>query len=340
MKTRHIIYSLALIAVFNFYGCEENDPPYEQLTTSKEGTNIFLAKANTGLESLEIFPADEDEKTTTLGAGFGGLGVPKNDITITLRIDETALDSINAARILNGEAKYELFPENSYSIDKMSLSIQGGELYSDLSTLTYHPKVFNQEKAYILPISIADASGYPISKSAKTAIFLAPKGPVLKITETPYNKENWSVVDFSSEEDQGEGEVNGFAHNVLDDDPDTFWHSCWYACTAEETTAYPHWITINMKETLSLNGIIFYQRQSNTRAAKDVEVLISADNITWESLGDFQLEQSTSELKLEFENEVQAQYVKILIKTGWDGTDFAAMGEISPYFNEEAYVYE
>src|SRR5690606_38894195 len=118
MKTIHIIYSLALIAVFNFYGCEENDPPYEQLTTSKEGTNIFLAKANTGLESLEIFPADEDEKTTTLGAGFGGLGVPKNDITITLRIDETALDSINASRILNGEAKYELFPENSYSIDK------------------------------------------------------------------------------------------------------------------------------------------------------------------------------------------------------------------------------
>jgi len=340
MKTRHIVYSLALIGAFNFYGCEENDPAYEELTTSKEGTNIFLAKANKGMESLEIFPADEDERTTTLGAGFGGLGIPASDIAITLSIDQAALDSINAARALNGETLYELFPENSYSIDKLNLSIQGGELYSNLSTLTYYPKVFNQEKNYILPISISDASGYPISRTAKTAIFLAPKGPVLKITSTPHNKESWSVIDFSSEEDQGEGAINGFAHNVLDGDPDTFWHSCWYACTAEETTAYPHWITFDMKESLTLNGIIFYQRQSNTRAAKDVEILISADNKTWESLGDFVLQESTEEQQLEFENEVQAQYVKVLIKTGWDGTDFAAMGEISPYFSEEAYVYE
>lgn len=108
MKTRHIVYSLALIGAFNFYGCEENDPAYEELTTSKEGTNIFLAKANKGMESLEIIPTDEDERTTTLGAGFGGLGIPASDIAITLSIDQAALDSINAARALNGETLYKL----------------------------------------------------------------------------------------------------------------------------------------------------------------------------------------------------------------------------------------
>src|SRR5690606_40563730 len=64
----------------------------------------------------------EDERTTTLGAGFGGLGIPASDIAITLSIDQAALDSINAARALNGETSYELFPENSYSIDKLNLS--------------------------------------------------------------------------------------------------------------------------------------------------------------------------------------------------------------------------
>lgn len=340
MKTIRIIYSLVLFSLFIFHSCDENEPPYEQLTTSIEGTNIFLAKANTGMESLEIFPADEDERTTTLGVGFGGVGIPANDITVQLSVNEAVLDSINTARSLNGEQLYELFPKNSYSLSTTTLTIPGGELYSDLITLTYYPKVFNQEKAFILPISITDASGYPINKTAKTAIFLAPKGPVLQITSTPYNKENWTVIDFSSQEDQGEGEVNGFAHNVLDDNPDTFWHSCWYACTPDETTAFSHWITINMQETLALNGILFHQRQSNTRAINDLEVLISADNTTWESLGDFQLQQSIAAQKLEFENEVQAQYIKILMKSGWDGSNFAAMGEISPYYNEQAYVYE
>lgn len=340
MKTIRIIYSLVLMSVLIFHSCQENDPLYEQLTTSKDGTNIFLAKANSEMESLDIFPADADERTTTLGVGFGGLGIPADNITVTLSIDEAALDSINTARAINGEDLYELFPENSYSLSTLSLNIPSGELYSNLITLTYYPKVFNQEKAFILPLSITDASGYPISETAKTVIFLAPKGPTLQLTPTPYNKENWSVMDFSSEEDQGEGEVNGFVHNVLDDNPDTFWHTCWYACTAEETTTYPHWITIDMKEALSLNGIIFYQRQSNTRAIKDLEVLVSTDNATWESLGDFQLEHSTSEQRLEFEMEIQAQYVKILMKSGWDGTNNAAMGEISPYYDEAAYVYE
>lgn len=112
MNSKRIIYILQLLFILGAYSCEDETPPYELLTDSKEGTNIFLAKANSGIEKLTIFPADENERTTTIGSGYGGLGIPANDIEVTLSINIEALDSINNARILNGSEPFELFPEN------------------------------------------------------------------------------------------------------------------------------------------------------------------------------------------------------------------------------------
>lgn len=71
-------------------------PHYELLTDSKEGTNIFLAKANSGIEKLTIFPADEMKEQQPLGLLWGP-GNSANDIEVTLSINIEALDSINNA---------------------------------------------------------------------------------------------------------------------------------------------------------------------------------------------------------------------------------------------------
>ena len=339
MNSKRIIYILQLLFILGAYSCEDETPPYELLTDSKEGTNIFLAKANSGIEKLTIFPADENERRTTIGSGFGGLGIPANDIEVTLSINIEALDSINNARILNGSEPFELFPENAFSFDKMILTIKAGTLYSDISTLTYYPANFDQEKAYLLPVSISNASGFPISKTAKTIVFQAPKGPKLITTPVPLNKNGWQVSDFSSQEDLGEGS-NGFARNVIDNNPDSYWHSCWWACESNETTAHPHWLTIDMNNLNTIDGIRFHQRQSNSRAVKEIEILLSDDNSSWTSIGNYTLEQKIAPQDISFDSSMEARYVKVIAISAWDGTNFAAMGEISPYSVEETYVFE
>ncbi|WP_242202765.1 discoidin domain-containing protein [Aestuariivivens insulae] len=344
MRSIKIIVLLLLAIMFGVYSCEEKTPLYEQLTDSKEGTNIFLAKSNKGIEKLTIFPADEETRITTVGAGYGGLGIPANNIDVTLGIDTHVLDSINETRVVNGKTPYELFPEEAYVFDKMNLTIPAGELYSDLSTLTYYPEKFDMEKGYLLPISISDASGYPFNRLSKTLVFLAPKGPRLEIAQNMYDTTGWEVIDFSSDEPYEANwsayEQTGSARAVIDGILDSFWHTCWAGCTAEEVTVYPHWLTIDMKEVKSLDGIRFHQRQSNTRAVKDLEILISTDNQTWVSLGDYQLEKKIAAQDIDFESTQEARYFKVLAKTAWDGTNFAAMAEITPYVVEETYVFD
>lgn len=44
MNSKRIIYILQLLFILGAYSCEDETPPYELLTDSKEGTNIFLLK--------------------------------------------------------------------------------------------------------------------------------------------------------------------------------------------------------------------------------------------------------------------------------------------------------
>lgn len=149
-------------------------------------------------------------------------------------------------------------------------------------------------------------------------------------TQTVMDRTGWSVVDYSTQEDKGgEGET-GRAADVLDGDESTYWHSCWSDCTA---TA-PHYITIDMGQTNTVNGFSFTQRQNLSRTVQDLEIQISNDNSTWESLGDFVLEKATNQQAIELNASKTFRYFKFIAKVSHDGTDNAAMAEIATYILE------
>ncbi|MCZ4696199.1 DUF3472 domain-containing protein [Ancylomarina euxinus] len=144
------------------------------------------------------------------------------------------------------------------------------------------------------------------------------------------DRTGWAVVDYSSQEDKdGEGDT-GRAADVLDGDDNTYWHSCWSGCTA---TA-PHHITIDMGQTNTVNGFSFTQRQNLSRTVKDLEIQISDDNATWESLGDFVLEKETNQQTIELSTAQTFRYFKFIAKVSHDGTNNAAMAEIATYIVE------
>ena len=137
----------------------------------------------------------------------------------------------------------------------------------------------------------------------------------------------WSVVDYSTQEDQGGEGTTGLAADVLDGNLETYWHSCWSGCTATP----PHHITIDMGVSQEVAGIRFYQRQSLSRAVQNIEIKVSGDNVTYTSLGTFELLNVASEQDIDFSSPQTFRYLKFIATSSHDGTDNAAMAEIKPY---------
>lgn len=264
---------LLLFALVSFSACERNTS-YEKETDSKEGAQIFIAKANRGIQNLTIFPYADTARTFTLGAGIGALGYPANNINIKLAIDHKALDSLNAIRVNSALPPYELFPADSYEIDKMTIVIPKGGVSSDLVSIKYYSTKFNAEKSYLLPLSITEASGYALNPTAKTIFIVAPK-----LEEMPAPTAGW-VASASTE--QPTGENTGLASAVLDGNLSTIWHSRYTA----PRSSFPHWLSFDMQTPIYVTKIAMAPRQNNANGFTKFKLEGSLDGTTWFSLGD------------------------------------------------------
>ncbi|GGK45980.1 MULTISPECIES: DUF3472 domain-containing protein [Flavobacteriaceae] len=166
----------------------------------------------------------------------------------------------------------------------------------------------------------------PTIDFTKLEVPTIPEEPVYTILD----RSNWSVLSFSSQEDTGGEGTTGRAADVLDDDLNTYWHSCWNGCDA----APPHHIIIDMGQSNTVDGFSFSQRQTLSRAVKDIEIQISSDNTNWESLGDFVLQNIKSKQYIGFSEEKSFRYFKFIVKSAHDGSKNATMAEISTYIKK------
>ncbi|SHI57381.1 F5/8 type C domain-containing protein [Arenibacter nanhaiticus] len=149
------------------------------------------------------------------------------------------------------------------------------------------------------------------------------------LTEVPeyesLDRTAWKVIDYSTQEDKGGEGSTGLAAHVLDGKLETYWHSCWASCDA----APPHYITVDMGATTTIDGFKFTQRQNLSRTVKSIELQVSQDNKSWTSLGDFTLRNEKTEQQIELSEPKEFRYFKFIAKTAFDGSKNAAMAEIS-----------
>ncbi|WP_162183654.1 DUF3472 domain-containing protein [Wocania ichthyoenteri] len=156
-----------------------------------------------------------------------------------------------------------------------------------------------------------------------------PKLPDPPAEVTLLDRSSWSVIDYSTQEDKGgEGET-GRAADILDDNLDTYWHSCWNDCTA----TLPHHITIDMGAQTEVLGVRFAQRQTLSRTVKNIEIQVSTDNSSWSSLGNFELQNIKEVQDVNFASSETFRYLKFISTSSHDGTNNAAMAEIKAYIN-------
>lgn len=154
-----------------------------------------------------------------------------------------------------------------------------------------------------------------------------PTLPDPPVPVTLLDRSSWSVIGYSTQEDKGGEGDTGRASDVLDGNLDTYWHSCWSGCTATS----PHHITIDMGVQTEVFGIRFAQRQTLSRAVKDIEIQVSIDNSNWSSLGNFELQNTADEQDVSFSSAQTFRYLKFISTTSHDGTENAAMAEINAF---------
>lgn len=328
-----------ILGVFAFVGlvsCEET-PIYEELSTATDNVQLFISKAER-IQTLTTFSLEEmtvtKNDTVAFNVGYGGLSLPANPIDINLTINDEVIDSLNISRQLSGEKEYIPFPTNAYDLSASSVSIAKGEMYSNFAYLNYYPEEFDVDKNYLLAVEMETPSDFALNPDRSIILFEVQEVIIPDPEPQYYEKDTWKVIDFNSEEDEGEG-ANGLASLIIDGDINTYWHSCWLGCSPEESS-YPYYITVDMTVESPINGIEFAQRQSGTRGANLIEIEVSNDNSEWTNLGEFNLPNTIAPYLLEFEEKQTFRYFRTTIKSGHDdgGSGAVALGEVSPYILE------
>ncbi len=137
-----------------------------------------------------------------------------------------------------------------------------------------------------------------------------------------YPKTNWSVADFSSEESANSSKL------LIDGNAATFWVTRY----TSNSTNYPdHFITIDMGVVCKINGFIFNQKEGD-RKIKELQVLISNDNKTWENLGVFALNNiDLMKLYIDLPQQKQCRYFRLVPKSGHDSQRQPALAEVTAF---------
>ena len=175
-----------------------------------------------------------------------------------------------------------------------------------------------EEGTQNIKITIADL--YGISKSL---FFEVTPIPVKKL-----DKSSWSIVDFSSEEAEGEGPVNGHVSAVIDEDTGTFWHTQWKGASPQ----YPHYFTIDLGEEKDIAHFEIFRRKGNSGGADTHEFWVSNDNVNFTKIATLNAKLTSDEGKIIVaENITKARYVKYLATNG--PNNYTYLGEINIYGN-------
>ncbi len=151
----------------------------------------------------------------------------------------------------------------------------------------------------------------------RTAFFIVKAQPDLKDYPN-YDRTLWQVIDFSSQEANGEGANNGRAIFVLDGNNSTFWHTQWQGASPGP----PHYLTIDMGEQKTLHGVSFLPRQNDSGGKpNEVNVQVSEDNITWTDGGSFTL-LNNKDTQPQFlpKGFKSGRYFKIIINSAYNGS--------------------
>jgi|JI61114BRNA_FD_contig_121_316272_length_6712_multi_10_in_0_out_0_3 hypothetical protein len=125
------------------------------------------------IEAFPVTPQASFERTIS----FSGPNENDKDISLTLAVDPTALDTynqqmnsgLNGGDPLNGDT-YELLPADHYDLGSLNVTLPKGQREVKI-TINIFPELFDLSKKYALPVRIASASSGILSAHFSVGVF-------------------------------------------------------------------------------------------------------------------------------------------------------------------------
>lgn len=231
------------------------------------------------------------------------------DISVDLYVDPELVAAYNTT---NG-VSYSLLPANTYTITPNPVMI-ANKIQKAKCTISFDAKKMDYDD-FILPVTIRKTSKFT-ADTLRNVHFVHVSKPAKR-----FNRTNWTILGVSSEEAGGEGEGNGLGKCVLDGDLSTYWHSQW----SGEAKELPHYITIDMQESL-LVTVVDLQRRPNQKDTKSGHFYISSDNVSFTKIGSFEMADSNDAQSFKVTS-ARGRYLKVEI-TESRRSPFANMSEI------------
>ena len=166
----------------------------------------------------------------------------------------------------------------------------------------------------------------PVAKS--NALQGKPSLPLLRavspVLNTVYDRAKWSVFADGWNADAGTGQ----AEAIIDGNKATYWHSHYSDNTNK---AMPHWIIVDMKDTLAVASVGFTTRQAAVTVnghIKKYEIYVGNDTTNMRLVTSGTLTYSLNEQWVNLDSAVQARFVKVKILSSQNDREFAALAEL------------
>ena len=305
MKNKVIpAFIIAVCGIFTiFAGCKDKvNLPDQPLSAYVQ---VYMPQAVNGPVAYHYSTADTAEPTIIYGADYGGYGYPDQDVTLTFDVSQAVADSFNTVNNTN----YLLLPAKSYTLSQTTAVIKKGALATEPLKVTVHTTGENApsdiSQTYILPIRLKTAS-LSINPTLQTYYCL------IDIIPAFFDRSDWKVVDFSSQEAVGEGADNGRAVFALDGNTNTYWHTQW----KDGRPGPPHYITIDMGVSKRILGSALVDRQNvNSGRPENVQYFVSENGTDWQTTYTGTLANTGDQQKVFFDKPVQGRYVKFQVNT-------------------------
>jgi hypothetical protein len=161
----------------------------------------------------------------------------------------------------------------------------------------------------------------PMAAGEKYAA-VAELKPIITSIEGEYPAHAFYSVNYVSS-DLPEG---GAARNILDGNPDTYWHTLKGVTLA----SYPHEIRLDMGGERRVKGVVFQSSKLQEARVKDYEVYVSMDGEHWGSpVARGTMANTAEKQEALFFTPANGKFIRFVAKSSHDGGDSAAVAELN-----------
>ena len=214
---------------------------------------------------------------------------------------------------------FELLPTEAYAFDEASFKLEPSDNEGNFDFTIFIEKLKDQDGKYlfgdyVIPVQIESVSQYGIDPENATVLIPVSFQP------TELDRNNWEVIECSSETVNEEEPLKGGKNGILDGDAATYWQS--------SGEALPQYLVIDMKEEHEVLALKIARQNQNTDT-KLVRFETSLDGETFEKVCDIDFgtaDQTDAEKEMLISGK-KARYIKCIV-TESNNAPAASIAEI------------